>query len=126
MTTETDLLGLVPTPILSWIKFSEGKGHTLLAIVPQKNNSIQVLQRVSPTGGQFEPCSSDHARRGTVEDDVSGHPHLGHVLHPARPVLVLQQVVAIHRHFVHVLLHQDLQLPGKDMKLASWHNCMGG
>jgi len=58
----------------------------------------------------FGSRASDHVRGHAVKDDVSGHPQQVHFLEPSDSVLVLQQVVAVHRHFKRVLLHEDLQL----------------
>lgn len=54
--------------------------------------------------------ASDHVRGRAVENHVPDHSHQGHLLQPAHSVLVLQEVVTVHRHFKHILIHQDLQL----------------
>lgn len=80
---------------------------------------LQPGQGASAAGSTAQ--SSNHAGRRAVQRHVPVHPHQGHVLHPTHSVLVLQQMGAVHRHLVHVLLHQDLQLRRK-RRHQSWRS----
>lgn len=58
-------------------------------------------------------CVLDHAGSCAEQSHVSYYAQTSDVLHPACPVLKLQQVNTVHSHLKPVRLHQDLQLHTK-------------